>query len=161
MYDVVIVGAGPAGLTAGIYTRTKRLSSVILEAQQVGGQLSCLYPFKIIHDYPSYTEVKAKELVQRMAEQVKELGCEIREGEEVTDLIVEDEKVVVKTPKGTYEAKGVILAVAVIGKRRISTQVGLPSLCQTVPCEQIPWSRLRPRNISSSSPFFCQRFSGT
>src|SRR3990170_2626537 len=45
-YDVVIVGGGPAGLTAGIYARTRKLSTLILEAQAVGGQLSWLYPTK-------------------------------------------------------------------------------------------------------------------
>lgn len=110
MYDVVIVGAGPAGLTAGIYAQTKRLSSVILEARGIGGQLTSLYPHKRIHDFPSYTDIVARELAQKMAAQTREIGCEIREGEEVTDLEVEEEKITLKTPKGTYEAKAVILA---------------------------------------------------
>lgn len=109
MYDVVIVGAGPAGLTAGIYAQTKRLSSVILEAKETGGQLTCLYPHKSIHDYPSYTDIVARELAEKMAAQAREMGCEIREGEEVTDLDVEEEKITLKTPKRTYEAKAVIL----------------------------------------------------
>jgi thioredoxin reductase (NADPH) len=110
MYDLVIIGAGPAGLTAGVYAQTKRLSSVVLEANQPGGQLTCLYPFKSIHDFPSYTDIEAKELVAKMVAQAKEIGCDIREGEEVTDLKVEEEKVTLKTAKGTYEAKVVILA---------------------------------------------------
>lgn len=110
MYDVVIVGAGPAGLTAGIYAQTKRLSSVILEAKETGGQLTCLYPHKSIHDYPSYTDIVARELAEKMGAQAREMGCEIREGEEVTDLDVEEENITLKTPKGTYEAKAVILA---------------------------------------------------
>ncbi len=110
MYDVVIVGAGPAGLTAGIYAQTKRLSSVILEAKEVGGQLTCLYPHKSIHDFPSYTDIVAHELAAKMAVQARKMGCEVREGEEVTDLDVEEEKITLKTPKGTYEAKAVILA---------------------------------------------------
>lgn len=110
MYDVVIVGAGPAGLTAGIYAQTKRLCSVILEAKETGGQLTCLYPHKSIHDYPSYTDIVARELAEKMAAQAREMGCEIREGEEVTDLDVEEENITLKTPKGTYEAKAVILA---------------------------------------------------
>jgi len=110
MYDLVIVGAGPAGLTAGIYAQTKRLSSVILEAKEIGGQLALLYPHKSIHDYPSYTDIVARELAQKIAAQAREMGCEIREGEEVTDLGVDEEKITLKTPKGTYEAKAVILA---------------------------------------------------
>lgn len=110
MYDVVIVGAGPAGLTAGIYAQTKRLSSVILEAKEIGGQLTCLYPHKSIHDFPSYTDIVAHELAGKMATQAREMGCEIREGEEVTDLDVEEEKITLKTLKGIYEAKAAILA---------------------------------------------------
>ncbi len=110
MYDLVIVGAGPAGLTAGIYAQTKRLSSLILEAKGIGGQLTHLYPHKSIHDFPSYTDIVAHELAEKMAAQAREMGCEIREGEEVTDLDVEEGKITLNTPKGTYEAKAVILA---------------------------------------------------
>jgi len=110
MYDLVIVGGGPAGLTAGIYAQTKRLSSVILEAKGIGGQLTSLYPHKSIHDFPSYTDIVARELAEKMAAQAWEMGCEIREGEEVTDLDIKEEKITLKTPKGTYEAKAVILA---------------------------------------------------
>jgi len=110
MYDVVIVGAGPAGLTAGIYAQTKRLSSVVLEAKGIGGQLTHLYPHKSIHDFPSYTDIVAHELAQKMAAQAREIGCKVREGEEVTDLDVGEEKITLKTPKGSYEAKAVILA---------------------------------------------------
>jgi len=71
MYDVVIVGAGPAGLTAGIYAQTKRLSSVILEAKETGGQLTCLYPHKSIHDFPSYTDIVARELAEKIGEDIE------------------------------------------------------------------------------------------
>lgn len=110
MYDVVVVGAGPAGLTAGIYAQTKRLSSVVLEAKGVGGQLTSLYPHKSIHDFPSYTDIVARELAEKMTVQAREMGCEIREGEEVTDLDVGEEKITLKSPKGIYEAKAAILA---------------------------------------------------
>ena len=45
-YDLIIIGAGPAGLTAGIYARTKMMSTLILDAGVVGGQLVSLYPEK-------------------------------------------------------------------------------------------------------------------
>ena len=48
-YDVVIIGAGPAGLTAGIYARSKMMTTLILESGTVGGQLVALYPEKGIH----------------------------------------------------------------------------------------------------------------
>ena len=59
-YDVIIIGAGPAGLTAGIYARSKMMSTLILESGKVGGQLVALYPEKGIHNYPGYETVQAR-----------------------------------------------------------------------------------------------------
>lgn len=53
-YDVVIIGAGPGGLTAGIYARSKMMETLILDAGRVGGQLVSLYPEKGIHNYPGF-----------------------------------------------------------------------------------------------------------
>ena len=61
-YDVIIIGAGPAGLTAGIYARSKMMSTLILESGKVGGQLVALYPEKGIHNYPGYETVQARKL---------------------------------------------------------------------------------------------------
>src|SRR5437867_495140 len=58
VYDVIVVGGGPSGLTAGVYARTRKLSTLILEAQAVGGQLDWLYPTKSVYDYPSYIAIK-------------------------------------------------------------------------------------------------------
>src|SRR2546427_11813008 len=54
VYDLVIIGGGPAGLTAGGYARTRNLSTLILEAEQAGGPLAWVYPTKAGDDYPSY-----------------------------------------------------------------------------------------------------------
>src|SRR5437867_2501896 len=58
VYDVIVVGGGPAGLTAGVYARTRKLSTLILEAQATGGQLEWLYPTKSVYDYPSYIAIE-------------------------------------------------------------------------------------------------------
>ena len=50
VYDVIVIGAGPAGLTAGIYARSKMMSTLVLESGTVGGQLVALYPEKGIHN---------------------------------------------------------------------------------------------------------------
>ncbi|MFQ6059778.1 MAG: NAD(P)/FAD-dependent oxidoreductase [Thermoplasmata archaeon] len=110
MYDVIIVGAGPAGLTAGIFARSRRLETLIIDAGKAGGQLTFLYPTKLIHDYPSYIKIGASDLARLMITHAKEQGCEIREEEEVISVERRGESIQVKTLKGEYEAKTVILA---------------------------------------------------
>ncbi|MFQ6058637.1 MAG: NAD(P)/FAD-dependent oxidoreductase [Anaerolineae bacterium] len=110
MYDVIIVGAGPAGLTAGIYARDRRLKTLILEAGEPGGQLVTLYPDKPIYDYPSYPQIVARDLAQKMVEHVIAEGCELRTRETVEDVISQDDRILVRTNKGTYETRTVIVA---------------------------------------------------
>src|SRR3972149_3995894 len=61
VHDLIVIGGGPAGLTAGIYARTRNLSTLILEAEQAGGQLVWLYPPKSVYDYPRYIAVEGGE----------------------------------------------------------------------------------------------------
>ena len=61
-YDVVIVGAGPGGLTAGIYARTKMMETIIFDSGRVGGQLTSLYPEKGVHNYPGFETIQARKL---------------------------------------------------------------------------------------------------
>jgi thioredoxin reductase (NADPH) len=110
MYDLIVVGGGPSGLTAGLYARTHDLSTLILEARQFGGQLTILYPTKSVYDYPSYLAVEAEELGRLFTEHAKEAGCEMREGEEVVDLVRQKQGFLVRTTMGQYEGRSVILA---------------------------------------------------
>src|SRR2546422_10126764 len=80
VHDLVIIGGGPAGLTAGVYARTRNLSTLILEAEQVGGQLSWLYPTKSVYDYPSYIAIEGLELGQLFLEHARGCGVEVLEG---------------------------------------------------------------------------------
>ena len=111
VYDVVIVGGGPAGLTAGIYALTRNLSTLIIEAEQVGGQLAWLYPTKSVYDYPSYIASEGGELARLFVEHAKESGCEMHEGEVVSGVARADPVLKVRTNKATYEARAVILAI--------------------------------------------------
>ncbi len=110
VYDVVVVGGGPAGLTAGIYARTRSLSTLILEAQAVGGQLAWLYPTKSVYDYPSYIAIEGGELGELFAMHARESGAEIAKGE-VVDLRKDGQVFHLTTRDGaTYESRAVILA---------------------------------------------------
>ncbi len=110
-YDVVIVGAGCAGLTAGIYARSKKMSTLILDSGRVGGQLVSLYPEKGIHNYPGFETIQARKLSDRLYAQAESIECEIHENEKVQTIVNGEEKLIVTTDKATYEAKSLIIAI--------------------------------------------------
>ena len=110
VYDVVVVGGGPAGLTAGIYARTRSLSTLILEAQGMGGQLTWLYPTKSVYDYPSYIAIEGGELGELFTMHARESGAEMVAGE-VVDLARDGQMFRVTTREGkAYETRAIILA---------------------------------------------------
>ncbi len=110
MYDLIVVGGGPTGLTAGLYARTRDLSTLILEAQAFGGQLSFLYPTKSVYDYPSYIAIEAEELGRLFVEHAREAGCEMHNGEEVVELKRRKSGFLVRTDKDEYEGRSLLLA---------------------------------------------------
>ena len=105
MYDILIVGAGPAGLTAAIYACRAEKSTLVLEAKTYGGQI---INTPDIANYPVAPGISGFEFAQTLYQQAKDLGAEIK-FEKVTEVRTGRVKTVV-TPKNTYEAKTVILA---------------------------------------------------
>ena len=87
-YDVIIVGAGPAGLTAGIYTGRYGLKTAIFDKLTAGGQLA-LTP--LIENYPGYKAIPGPELANLMKEQAIAAGVELFEVEEVIDIQKEED----------------------------------------------------------------------
>jgi len=112
IWDVLIIGAGPSGLSAALFTRMRRMSTLLLDTAVAGGQLASLYPKKPVHDFPSYTYVMGEALGKNFVDQAHHMGAEIREGEHVT-MIARDETqnvIRVTSTKGQYEARSVIVA---------------------------------------------------
>jgi len=112
IWDVLIVGAGPAGLSAALFTRMRRMSTLLLDTAVAGGQLASLYPKKPVHDFPSYSYVMGDALGRNFVDQAKHMGAEIREGEHVT-MIARDEEanlIRVTSRKETYEARSVLVS---------------------------------------------------
>ncbi len=107
MYDIIIIGAGPAGLSAGIYTSRLGMKTLILEKLNPGGQITLSSE---IENYPGVCEVKSGlEFMACWPDQAKKFGAEIK-SEEVKELKTEKGEWKITTDKNTYEAKAVIVA---------------------------------------------------
>jgi thioredoxin reductase (NADPH) len=104
-YDVVIVGGGPAGLTAGLYTSRARLKALLVEGMMVGGQMTTT---DIIENYPGFAQITGAELSNLMGEQAKGFGLMVERGE-VVGLEVADGHKTVKMAEGEYRAEAVII----------------------------------------------------
>ena len=109
MYDIIVVGAGPAGLTAALYARRAEKSVLILERSTFGGQMT--FSPKI-ENYPGTGALSGNELADKMVEQVLEQGAEV-ELDTVTAIRDEGDIKRVITEGGEYECRAVILAVGV------------------------------------------------
>lgn len=105
MYDIIIVGAGPAGLTAAIYGRRAGKKVLVLEKDTFGGQMT--FSPKL-ENYPGFETISGNELAQKMLEQALALGADI-DMDTVVDVLDGDVKTVI-CEGGQYEAKSVIIA---------------------------------------------------
>ena len=106
-WDLIIVGAGPAGLTAGLYAGRSGLRTVIVEEKTVGGQVA-ISPE--IENYPGFESITGFELVEKMAKHCRKFGAQINEIEKANSIIVDHEKIHIETEKTTYTSKTLIIA---------------------------------------------------
>lgn len=106
MFDVIILGAGPAGLTAGIYSARGGLNTLVIEKGYVGGQATTTPE---IVNYPGVKSADGFSLTSTMAEQAKSFGCEILTANVEKINLVGDMKTVVADGV-TYEGKNVVIA---------------------------------------------------
>ena len=108
VHDAIIVGAGPAGLGAAVYTARDRLATLILEKLMPGGQINNT---DRIENYPGFERIDGPGLIERMQKQVQTFGAEIKTGAEVTGLEkLPDGNVAVLCDQDRYVARAVILA---------------------------------------------------
>ncbi len=106
-YDVVIIGAGPAGLSAGLYAARAKMTTLILERDKTGGQISGT---EEVANYPgSIEDATGPSLVARMVDQCESFGAE-RMKATVVSLDLDGDIKLIHTDKETIEAKSVILA---------------------------------------------------
>ena len=96
-YDVIIVGGGPAGLAAGLYTARMDLKAVLLDRGPLGGQL---LNTELVEDYPGFESVLGSELATKMGEHARKFGLEIRDFEPVKEIELEGNTKVVRLESG-------------------------------------------------------------
>jgi alkyl hydroperoxide reductase subunit F len=111
MYDLMIIGGGPAGMTAAVYAARKKLNAILL-SKDVGGQVNWTLG---IENYMGYQLIEGPELIKKFEEQVKQFPIDMKIGEVVSSLSRISDGFEAKTEGGeTYQAKA---AIVVTGKR--------------------------------------------
>lgn len=117
MYELIVIGAGPAGITAAIYAVRKRISTLVI-TEDIGGQAALSGD---VENYTGYQFISGPELAMKFEEHLRRFDIVLKENEEVRQLNKLDDAVQVRTDKGVYEGKSVIIA---SGKR--SRELGVP-----------------------------------
>ena len=106
-WDLVIIGAGAAGLAAGIYAARSGLKTLIIDEKMAGGTTA---DAPSVENYPGFSQISGAELTEKMVLHCRKTGAVIRELEPVTGLELKGEKKIVKTVRSAYEANALIIA---------------------------------------------------
>ncbi len=113
-YDVIIVGGGPAGLTASIYTARAKLKTLVIEKQSLGGQIVLS---DIIENYPGFPEpINPTQLIEKMQKQAENFGVQF-EFDEITSIEKKDDGFVLKSDWDEFFARGIIISVGSVAKK--------------------------------------------
>lgn len=114
LYDVIIIGSGPAGLTAGIYGRRAGLSTLVIEGNYIqGGQILSTYE---VDNYPGLPGISGMDLADKMKDHMMAQGTDMLRAR-VTGITVEGDVKVVHTPKEEVRGKTVILAAGAVHRK--------------------------------------------
>lgn len=112
--DLLIIGGGPAGLTAAIYAARAKIDMMLLENQLLGGQVRNSYT---IENYPGFKVVSGTELADILTEQAKELGAKIESFSKILRVDLSDNEKLIETKKAVYKPKAVIISTGATPKK--------------------------------------------
>ena len=106
MRDLIVIGAGPAGITAAIYAVRKRMAVTVI-SKDIGGQAAWSGD---IENYTGYQFISGPDLAAKFEEHMRQFGIELKEGEEIVELKKRDDAIWIKSNKGEYAARTAIIA---------------------------------------------------
>jgi len=106
-YDTLIIGAGPAGLTAGIYLSRARQRVLILDSGSGGGQVNLTHA---VANYPGMGETFGYKLASEMKKQAVGFGCRILTNQKILSMVLDADEKILRTGKGDFSGKTVIIA---------------------------------------------------
>ncbi len=106
LYDLIIIGAGPAGITAAVYAARKKLNFLVI-TEDIGGQTALSGD---IENYTGYQFITGPDLTQKFIEHMKQFKIEVKEGEEVQELKKIENIVKITTDQNIYESKTAVIA---------------------------------------------------
>ena len=122
--DLVVIGGGPAGMTAALYAVRAKLDTVVLESNVTGGLVNSTYT---VENFPSWPSIHGMELMEKMRAQIDELGVTVEEVCEVESLELDGQWKKVVTDSAEYRCKAVILATG-----RVPLELDTPTQAQEV-----------------------------
>ncbi|MBU1869305.1 MAG: NAD(P)-binding domain-containing protein, partial [Candidatus Omnitrophica bacterium] len=117
MYDLIIIGAGPAGITASVYAARKKMNFLVVTGD-IGGQAAWSGD---IENYTGYQFITGPELAIKFEEHMRKYNIPVKEKEEAKEIKKTGDLITVRSAKATYEARSVIIA---SGKK--SRELGVP-----------------------------------
>lgn len=105
--DLIIIGGGPAGLTAAMYAGRAKLNTLLLENELVGGQVRNSYT---IENYPGFKSIGGGDLADIFQEQARDIGANIDEFDSIEKIYISDDEKIIETESYIYQPKAVIIA---------------------------------------------------